>query len=188
MTQKVKIVRYFLTIELINEIFIYFITEFFQMILSMHSGERSFQSYYKYAFFKSLQVCNLIFCTFIAQQNEGIQQAKAALNSPSVWLECLTWPQIFTGRTTRFTDAIAANKRTNSQSFSLIFSSRKGFSDRNCGNFVLMMNIKDACSPRSWLKNSTKKHFNTMNTCLRCLSYRYWLHTIVRLAIKSTMY
>ena len=84
--------------------------------------------------------------------------------------------------------SFAANKRTNSLSLSLILSSRKGFSDRNCGNFVLMMNIKDACSPRSWLKNSTKKHFNTMNTCLRCLSYRYWLHTIVRLAIKSTMY
>ena len=79
--------RYFLTIELIDGIFIYFITEFFQMILSMHSGERSFQSHYKYAFFKSTSLCNLVFCTLIAQQNEGIQQAKAALNSPSVWLE-----------------------------------------------------------------------------------------------------
>ena len=114
--------RYLVTVELIDGTFIHLISEFSQTICSQWKSERSFnfsstiniRSRWVFPSPFNLDICT-VNCT---TETEGIQWEKAALN-PLVSRWSLSFKFSFCEGKTRFTHAIASNKRANSHNFKI---------------------------------------------------------------------
>ena len=114
--------RYLVTVELIDGTFIHLISEFSQTICSLWKSERSF-NFSSTVNIRSRWVFQIPFnldiwtinCT---TETEGIYWEKAALN-PLVSRWSVPFEFSFCEGKTRFTHAIAANKRANSHNFKI---------------------------------------------------------------------
>ena len=110
--------KYLVTVKLNDVTFINLISEFSQTICSQWKSEWSFNlssttnSCSRWVFPSpfNLDICT-VNCTI---EIEGVQWEKAALN-PRLFRWSVPFECSFCGGKTRFTHAIAANKRTNSQ-------------------------------------------------------------------------
>ena len=108
--------RYLVTIELIDGAFIHLRSEFSQTVCSQWKGHRSFQMRFRWVF-PSLFNWNI--CTVnCTTEAEGIKWEKAASN-PLVSRWSGSFEFSFCEGKTRFTHAIAANKRANSNNFKI---------------------------------------------------------------------
>ena len=114
--------RYLVTVKLNDGTFIHLIPEFSQAICSQWKSERSFnlssttnkRSRWVFRSPFNLNISS-VNCT---TETEGIYWEKAALN-PLVSRWSVQFEFSFCRRKTRFTNAIAANKRANSHNFKL---------------------------------------------------------------------
>ena len=114
--------RYLVTVKLINGTFIHLIPEFSQAICSWWKSERSFnlssttniRSRWVFPSPFNLNICT-VNCT---TETEGMFWEKAALN-PLVSRWIMPFEFSFCEGKTRFTYAIAANKRANSHNFKI---------------------------------------------------------------------
>ena len=108
--------RYLVTIELIDGTFIHLRSEFSQTVCSQWKGHRSFQMRFRWVF---PSLFNWDICTVnCTTEAEGIKWEKAASN-PLVSRWSGSFEFSFCEGKTRFTHAIAANKRANSNNFKI---------------------------------------------------------------------